>query len=52
MARYRTWYGAAKYIKNINFDKESRKILNPTQLLELDMNKLRIMEDWGILPGN
>ena len=36
-----TSYGAAKYVKNINFDKETGEILNPTQLLELDMDKLR-----------
>lgn len=36
-----TSYGAAKYVKNINFDKETGEILKPTQLLELDMAKLR-----------
>ncbi|MHC6178717.1 IS1634 family transposase [Clostridium sp. JNZ X4-2] len=35
-----TSYGAAKYIKNINFDKETGEILKPTQLLKLDMDKL------------
>lgn len=36
-----TSYGAAKYVKNIKFDKETGEILNPTQLLELDIEKLR-----------
>ena len=36
-----TSYGAAKYVKNINFDKETGEILNPTQCLELDMERLK-----------
>lgn len=36
-----TSYGAAKYVKNINFDKKTGEILKPTQLLELNMDKLR-----------
>jgi transposase len=36
-----TSYGAAKYIKNLNFDKETGEILNPTQHLELDLKRLK-----------
>ena len=36
-----TSYGAAKYVKNINFDKKTGEILKPAQLLELNMDKLR-----------
>lgn len=36
-----TSYGAAKYVKNINFNEETGEVLNPTQNLELDMDKLR-----------
>lgn len=36
-----TSYGAAKYVKNITFNKETGEILNPTQLLELDTEKLK-----------
>lgn len=36
-----TSYGAAKYVKNINFDEETGEILSLTQRLELDIDKLR-----------
>lgn len=36
-----TSYGAAGYVKNIDFDKETGEILNPGKVLELDWNKLR-----------
>lgn len=36
-----TSHGAAKYVKNINFDEETGEILSSTQLLELDVDKLR-----------
>jgi len=35
-----TSYGAAGYIKNIAFDKETGEILSPQKLLELDLEKL------------
>lgn len=36
-----TSYGAAKYVKNINFDNETGEILDKSQLLELDLERLR-----------
>jgi transposase len=36
-----TSYGAAKYIKNINFNKETGEILTPEQNLVLDIKKLQ-----------
>lgn len=36
-----TSYGAAKYIKNINFNEETGEILSSTQLLKLNIEKLR-----------
>ena len=36
-----TSYGAAKYVKNINFNKETGEILNQAQSLELNYNKLK-----------
>lgn len=36
-----TSYGAAGYVKNIDFDKETGEILNPSKSLELDIDKLR-----------
>lgn len=36
-----TSYGAAAYIKNIDFDKESGEVLNSGKLLELDMKKIK-----------
>ena len=36
-----TSYGAAGYIKNIAFDKETGEILSPQKLLELDLEKLQ-----------
>ncbi|MEX1029009.1 MAG: IS1634 family transposase, partial [Paenibacillaceae bacterium] len=39
-----TSYGAAGYIKNITFDKETGEILLPQKLLELDMEKLEAEE--------
>lgn len=36
-----TSYGAAAYIKNMDFDKESGEILNAGKLLELDMEKIK-----------
>lgn len=36
-----TSYGAAKYIKIINFNEETGEILSSTQLLKLDIEKLR-----------
>lgn len=39
-----TSYGAAGYVKNIDFDKETGEILSPQKLLELDMEKLQAEE--------
>lgn len=39
-----TSYGAAGYIKNITFDKETGEILSPQKLLELDIEKLQAEE--------
>ena len=39
-----TSYGAAGYIKNIAFDKETGEILSPKKLLELDIEKLEAEE--------
>lgn len=39
-----TSYGAANYIKNITFDKETGEILSPAKLLELDIDKLKAEE--------
>ena len=39
-----TTYGAAGYIKNITFDKETGEILSPQKLLELDLEKLKAEE--------
>ncbi len=39
-----TSYGAAKYVKNINFNEETGEILSSTQVLELDIEKLRVEE--------
>lgn len=36
-----TSYGAAAYIKNINFDKETGEILNTSKALQLDLEKLK-----------
>jgi transposase len=36
-----TSYGAAAYVKNITFDKETGEILNDGRLLELDKEKIR-----------
>ena len=36
-----TSYGAAGYVKNIDFDKETGEILTPSTSLELDIDKLR-----------
>jgi transposase len=36
-----TSYGAAAYVKNIEFDKETGEILHPTKQLELNEKKLR-----------
>ena len=36
-----TSYGAAGYVKNIDFDKETGEILTPSKALELDINKLK-----------
>ncbi len=36
-----TSYGAAGYIKNIDFDKETGEILKPAKALELDLKKLK-----------
>ncbi len=36
-----TSYGAAKYVKNINFNEETGEILSSTQVLGLDIEKLR-----------
>lgn len=36
-----TSYGAAKYVKNINFDGQTGEILSPKQLLELDIERMR-----------
>ena len=36
-----TSYGAAGYVKNIDFDKETGEILKPTKALELDLKKLK-----------
>lgn len=34
-------YGAAGYIKNLEFDKETGEILNPTKALMLGLEKLK-----------
>lgn len=39
-----TSYGAAGYVKNITFDKETGEILSPQKLLELDVEKLQAEE--------
>lgn len=39
-----TSYGAAGYVKNIMFDKETGEILSPQKLLELDVEKLQTEE--------
>jgi len=39
-----TSYGAASYVKNIDFDKETGEILSPQKLLELDVEKLQAEE--------
>lgn len=39
-----TSYGAAGYVKNIMFDKETGEILSPKKLLELDVEKLQAEE--------
>lgn len=39
-----TSFGAAGYIKNLNFDKETGEILSPTQSLQIDMDKLKAEE--------
>lgn len=39
-----TSYGAAGYVKNIDFDKETGEILSPQKLLELDVEKLQAEE--------
>jgi transposase len=39
-----TSYGAAGYVKNIVFDKETGEILSPQKLLELDVEKLQAEE--------
>ena len=36
-----TSHGAAGYVKNIDFDKETGEILKPSKALELDLNKLK-----------
>lgn len=36
-----TSYGAAGYIKNIDFDKETGEVINPGKALELDWDKLK-----------
>lgn len=36
-----TSYGAAGYVKNIDFDKETGEILTPAKALELDLKKLK-----------
>jgi len=36
-----TSYGAAGYVKNIDFDKETGEILTPSKSLRLDINKLK-----------
>jgi len=36
-----TSYGAAKYVKDIQFDKKTGEILNRSQLIELDLEKLK-----------
>ncbi len=36
-----TSYGAAGYVKNIDFDKETGEILSPQKLLELDVEKVQ-----------
>ncbi|MBK5261629.1 MAG: transposase [Peptostreptococcaceae bacterium] len=36
-----TSYGAAGYVKNIDFDKETGEILKPSKTLELDLDKLK-----------
>ena len=39
-----TTYGAAGYVKNMTFDKETGEILSPQKLLELDVEKLQAEE--------
>lgn len=39
-----TTQGAASYIKNITFDKETGEILSPKTFLELDLEKLKAEE--------
>lgn len=39
-----TSYGAAGYVKNIDFDKETGEILSPQKLLEFDVEKLQAEE--------
>lgn len=39
-----TSYGAAGYVKNISFDKETGEILTPKKSLELDMEKIKAEE--------
>lgn len=39
-----TTHGAASYIKNITFDKETGEILSPQTFLELDLEKLKAEE--------
>ncbi len=36
-----TSYGAAGYVKNINFDKNTGEIISPQKILQLDEDKLR-----------
>lgn len=36
-----TSYGAAGYVKNIDFDKDTGEILKPAKVLELDLKKLK-----------
>lgn len=36
-----TSYGAAKYVKKVDYDKETCKILTTSSILELDKDKLR-----------
>jgi len=37
-------HGAAGYVKNITFDKDTGEILSPIRLLELDQEKLQAEE--------
>lgn len=39
-----TTFGAASYVKNISFDKETGEILSPQKLLQLDMERLKAEE--------